>query len=334
VVMPYLQAEWYIEQLQRKIYDNEGLKMTIPLRKYQSGEVDYVYVVPKIEQEQSLADVLGFVASDSSKTKLSLENGEQINFIPVNKFRLDIPGSDTIHVELKQRALTKGDLALWDIINTNKGKRPVCFTSWIDPEDYGMKNNLIMNGLVYRLNNEKTPGTSAFDMGKIESASAYDILMKKCNWDNMADPNVYFDWHHRRLFASMQLRTVFYRLANQLTEEQKTEQALEVLRKATKTVPLRNWTADYQSILMAALYAKNGAKEEGRTQFLLLANSFEEWLNYLASYKGQQKKQIIDEASYRIALYDELINQAKDTLSEQEITNMKEKLLKVAARFS
>jgi hypothetical protein len=53
VVMPYLQAEWYIGQLQQKIYQNEALKMTIPLEKYQSGKVDYVYVVPKIETEQS-----------------------------------------------------------------------------------------------------------------------------------------------------------------------------------------------------------------------------------------------------------------------------------------
>ncbi|HAH22590.1 MAG TPA: hypothetical protein DCL77_02295, partial [Prolixibacteraceae bacterium] len=43
VVMPYLQAEWYIQQLQRKIYQDEALKMTIPLEKYQSGQLDYVY---------------------------------------------------------------------------------------------------------------------------------------------------------------------------------------------------------------------------------------------------------------------------------------------------
>ena len=48
VVMPYLQAEWYIQQLQQKAYQNEGLKMTIPLEKYQTGQLDYVYVVPKI----------------------------------------------------------------------------------------------------------------------------------------------------------------------------------------------------------------------------------------------------------------------------------------------
>jgi len=327
VVMPYLQAEWYIGQLRRKIYQNEGLKMTIPLEKYQTGELDYVYVVPKIDTEQSMEDVLNFVANDSSKTKISLENGEEINYIPVKKVRLNIPGKDTIHIELKQKAVTKGDLAFWDIINSNHGQRPVCFTSWTEPEEYDLKNNMIMDGLVFRLTDEKTTGSSVFDMGKIETDNLYANIMQKCSWDNMADSTVYFDWHHRRIFASMQLRTVFYRLANQLTDEKKTTKALDVLRKSDKIMPLKNWTADYQSILMAELYTQNGAKDEGRKKFFELAGSLEEWLNYLSSFRSDQKKMVFDEASYRIALYDELIKQAKDTLTEDELTRMKGKLM-------
>jgi len=333
VVMPYLQTEWYIAQLRRKVYENEGLKMTIPLEKYQTGEIDYLYVVPKIETEQSLGDVLDFVASDSSKTKIALENGEEIKYVPVNKFRINNPGKDTIHVNFKQNALTKGDLAFWDIINSNHGKRPVCFTSWIDTETYGLKNNMIMDGLVFRLTDEKTEGNTALDMGKIESEKMYNIIMKKCNWDNMADSSVYFDWHHRRIFASMQLRTVFYRLANQLTKESKPDEALAVLRKSDKIIPLRNWTADYQSILMAGLYTQNGAKDEGRKKFLELVDSLDEWLNYLSGFSKDQKNAIIDEASYKFALYDELIRQAKNTLTEKEISGMKEKLLEIAAKL-
>lgn len=327
VVMPYLQTEWYIAQLQRKIYENEGLKMTIPLEKYQTGEIDYLYVVPKIETEQSLEDVLDFVASDSSKTKIALENGEEIKYLPVDKFRINNSGKDTIHVSLKQNALTKGDLAFWDIISSNHGKRPVCFTSWIDTETYGLKNNMVMDGLVFRLTDEKTEGNTALDMEKIESENMYNIVMKKCNWENMADSTVYFDWHHRRIFASMQLRTVFYRLANQLTKESKPDKALAVLRKSDKIIPLKNWTSDYQSILMAELYTQNGAKEEGRKKFLELAGSLEEWLNYLSSFKPDQKKLVFDELSYRMALYDELIKQAKDTLTENELSKMKGKLM-------
>ena len=107
VVMPYLQAGWYIQQLQRKMYQNEALKMTIPFEKYQISQLDYVYIVPKIETEQTFTDVLGFVASDSSATKLEVGERAPVSYIPVNKVRLETPGKDAIHLELSQQGLSK-----------------------------------------------------------------------------------------------------------------------------------------------------------------------------------------------------------------------------------
>jgi hypothetical protein len=333
VVMPYLSAEWYIEQLQRKIYQNEPLKMTIPLEKYQSGQIDYVYVVPKIETEQSLNDVLGFVASDSSKTKLTVENGEQISYIPVNKVRLDNPNQLPIHLEFNKRAINKGGLAFYDIISSNQGKRPICFTSWADPEEYGLKNNLIFDGLVYRLTDQKTDSSSILDIGKIETENLYANLMQKCNWNNLANPSINFDWHHRRMFATMQIRNAFYRLAHQLTVEKQNAKALEVLKKAELTMSLRNWAVDYQSILLASLYIQIGQKQLGKDRFQELATSLEEELKYYSTYPPNQKKSILDEAGYQLSLYNELIKQAADTLSEAELKNMKDKLLVFAGKL-
>jgi len=333
VVMPYLQAEWYIQQLQRKIYNNEALKMIVPLEQYQSGKVDYVYVVPKIETEQSITDVLGFVASDSSKTKLSGNNQEIISYIPVKKIRIEAAGKEDIHLQIKQRAVNKGDLAFYDIIATNRGKRPICFTSWVDPDEHGLKNNLIFDGLIYRLTDDVTDSNSVLDMGKIQTESLYTKLMQKCNWDNLADSSVYFDWHHRRMFASMQIRSAFYRLAEKLTEEKQTEKALEVLKKANETITLKNWPVDYQSILMAALYVKNGNKQSGEKRFNQLAKNLEEWLSYYTCFPSNQKFAILDEAGYQLSLYNELIGQAKDTLSDQELKTMKEKLMAFAGKL-
>jgi hypothetical protein len=333
VVMPYLSVEWYIAQVQRKIYNNDGLNMSVPLEKYQSGQLDYVYVVPQIETEQRFADVLEFVASDSSKTKLTVENGEQISFIPVKKVRIENPGQEPIHVELDKRAIHKGDLAFWDIIASNRGKRPICFTAWVDAEEHGLKNNLIFDGLVYRLTDKATACTSILDSGKIDADSLYNKLMRQCNWDNLANPNVYFDWHHRRMFASMQLRNAFYRLAQKLTDEQQAAKALEVLKKAETTVSLNNWPVDYQSILLAALYAKNEQKGLGKERFQELAQSLEEWLQYYAAFPEDQKKSVENEAGYQLSLYNELIKQAADTLSEPELKSMKEKLMAFAGKM-
>jgi len=334
VVMPYLQAEWYIQQLGRKAYQNEALKMTIPVEKYQSGQVDWVYVVSKIETEQPMTEVLKFVASDSSKTKLAVGEREPISYIPVNKWRLELPGKEAIHLELKKQAINKGDLVFWDIIASNKGKRPVCFTSWAEPEDYGLTNNLIFDGLVFRLTDQKTERTSVLEMGKVETESLYTKLMQNCNWNNLANPSVYFDWHHRRMFASMQIRNAFYRLAKKLTEENKPGKALDVLDKAEQTITLRHWPVDYQSILMAALYAPNGQKASGEKRFRELASSLEENLNYYSGFDSYQKKSIQEDAGYQLTLYNELIKQAKDTLQESELSTMKEKLMAFAGKLS
>jgi hypothetical protein len=333
VVMPYLAAEWYIQQLQRKIYKNEALKMSIPLDKYQSGQIDYVYVVPKIETELTFGDVLDFVASDSSKTKIEVDDGRLISYIPVDKIRLEIPGKNAVHVEIKQKALNKGDLAFWDIISSNQGKRPVCFTSWIDPQQYGLQNNLYFDGLVYRLTDLETPCNSLMDMGKIDTESFYTKLIKKCNWDNLSDTTVNFDWNHRRMFASMQLRTAFYRLAMQLTQENKPAKALEVLRKAEKTISLQNWPVDYQSILMAGLYARNGEVQEGKIRIQQLATSLEAWMNYLSGFSSNQNKLFPDEAAYQFSLYNELIKESKDKLTNDEQAAMKSKLMGYASRM-
>ncbi|BBE19194.1 membrane protein [Aquipluma nitroreducens] len=333
VVMPYLSAEWYIGQLQRKIYENEPLKMTVPLEKYQTGQLDYVYVVPKIETEQHMTDVLEFVASDSSKTKLTVENGEQISYIPVNKIRLQFPDQEPIHFELNKRAINKGDLAFYDIISSNQGKRPICFTTWVDPDEHGLKNNLIYDGLVYRLTDQKTDSSSILDIGKIETENLYTNLMQKCNWDNLADPSINFDWHHRRMFATMQIRNAFYRLANQLTEEKQPEKATEVLKKAEQVMSLKNWPVDYQSILLASLYERNGQKQLGEVRFQNLAKSLEEGLKYYSSFPSNQKESVLDEASFQLSLYNELIKQAADTLPESELKSMKEKLMVFAGKL-
>jgi hypothetical protein len=334
VVMPYLSAEWYIAQMQRKIYENEPLKMSIPLEKYESGQLNYVYVVPKIETEQRMNDVLDFVASDSSQTKLTVESGEQISFIPVNKVRLENPNQEPIRFEFNKRAITKGDLAFWDIIASNQGKRPICFSSWADAEEHGLRNNLIFDGLVYRLTDQKTNSNSIIDNGKIDTESLYNKLIQTCKWDNLSNPKVYFDWHHRRMFASMQIRNAFYRLAGQLTEEKQDIKALEVLKKSEQVMPLRNWPVDYQSILQATLYNRIGQKQLGQTKFQELANALEEGLAYYSAFPTNHKESIQDEVGYQLSLYNELIKQAADTLSESELKSMKEKLMVFVGKLS
>jgi len=146
----------------------------------------------------------------------------------------------------------------------------------------------------------------------------------------MASSKVYFDWHHRRMFATMQIRNAFFRLAKQLTLENKPEKALEVIRKVEQTINLSRWPVDYQCILLAALYKSNGQEKLGQEKFRELANSLESWLTYYSGFPAYQKKTILDEAGYQFALYHELIKQAEGTLPDTELSRMKQSLMTFA----
>jgi hypothetical protein len=78
---------------------------------------------------------------------------------------------------------------------------------------------------------------------------------------------------------------------------------------------------------MAQLYANNDQKQLGEKRFRELASSLEEGLAYYSGFDAHQKKSVQEEAGYQLSLYNELIKQAEDTLSESELKVMKQKLM-------
>ena len=334
VVMPYLSAGWYIEQLQRKIYDNEGLQFTIPLRKYQSGELDYLYVVPKLTAEQQLSEILGFVASDSSKTKLGRQAGELIDFIPTKKFSINAPDGWFLNVEFNQQAIIKGDLAVWDIIANNWGKRPVYFSSWADPEHLGIKNYIRTDGLVFKLNSTFFEGKEVMEMGMIDTEVAYEKLMKKCDWSNLRDSSVYFDWHHRRMLASMQVRNAFYRLAKKLVEEEQFRKAFDVLETSRLSVTFDHWAIDYAAVKMAALYFKAGKTEDGLNYANSVANGLTQWFDYYLPMDDFYKNQVFDDFRYKLFLYQEMLKSLDGLAPEDFLKDHKSEFLEYAKTLS
>ncbi len=330
VVMPYLNAGWYIEQLQRKIYDNKGLQFSIPLKKYQSGEVDYLYVIPKIKTEQRLEDVLDFIASDSAKTKLESRDSEMVDYIPVDKVSVQTSDGRTIPVNFNKKALTKGDIALWDIIANNRGRRPVYFSSWADPEQYGLGNYIRCDGLVFNLNPEYYESGGIMDMGRIAPEEAYQNLMKKCNWANLQDKSVYFDWHHRRMLASMQVRNAFSRLAKKLVEQGQVKKAFEVLEESRKSISLDHWMIDLPAVQMTGIYFEAGKNEPGMEYTQSVLNNLKQWLDYYISMDAYYFNRVFTDFRYKLYLYQELINSIDGHAPEEWIKEIKSDFLEYA----
>ncbi len=302
IVMPYLNAGWYIKQINRKINDNEGVKLTISEGNYRSGEFDYLPIIPKIKTQHSIQRILDFVSSDSAQAKIPLQSGEKVGFIPVEKMNLQI-GDKSIPINLKKNYLLRNELVFWDILSSNINERPVFFTSYADPKQYGLQNYLRYDGLVYRLIPEYTKAESIFEMGKIDSSVLYENLMTKCEWDNLKDEEVYFDWHHRRMFAVTHMRKAFFRLAEQLIAEGDNARALEVIKEGEEVLTPRLWASDYHSVLLARLYFEAGNFEAGQKSLIRIQEELEEWIDYLSNFEGDQRLAIEQEYSMKLYLY-------------------------------
>lgn len=310
VVMPYLNAGWYMEQIHHKIYNNEGVKLSVPVEKYASGKIDYLPVIPRLKSEPDMDQVLDFVANDSSQTKVQLRNGDAVNFIPVSKMNLTT-GDRKIPVELKKNYLYRNDLAFWDILASNINQRPICFTSFTDPRQYGLQNYLRFDGLVYKLVPDFHKAESVLDMGNEDTDKLYKNLMERCNWENLKDSTVYFNWHHRRLFASAQIRPAFYRLAKALTENHQNEKALQVIHEAETVMPFRNWPVDYHSVLLCGLYFKLNDPKEGEQRLQLLETKLGQWINYYLKLGQQTGADFSQELGMKMYLYQHLTQMAR-----------------------
>ncbi|MEL7587911.1 MAG: DUF2723 domain-containing protein [Prolixibacteraceae bacterium] len=305
IVMPYLAANWYLRQINRTVYDNPGVELTIPVIKYETGKVNYLPVVPRIKAEQDMRDVLSFVASDSANARVELQNGEMIPYIPVKNARILLSG-DSIRVDLDKPYLSGNDLAFWDILASNAGGRPVCFTSWSDPEHYGLEDHLRFDGLVYTLIADVHRSESPLDMGKVDPEKLCKNLMENCNWENMKDSAVYFDWHHRRMFAVTQIRHAFYRLAESLIQNKRADRARRVIEEAMTILPFRLWPVDYYSCLLNDALLKSGKDAGGIALLKKQAGNLEEWLDYLRQFEGGRFGSIEQEYTAKLYLYREL----------------------------
>jgi len=147
-VVNYMLAsgEWYIHQKMRKVYDSPSLPFTLSKADYDKGSNNYVPFFERVRGSRELKEVIEFIADDSRNSKVPLQDGTFINYIPTKDLRITIDREDLlargivreefadripdeISWRVKQNFLYKNDLMLLDLIATNNWERPIYFTS-------------------------------------------------------------------------------------------------------------------------------------------------------------------------------------------------------------
>ncbi|MDN5349161.1 MAG: hypothetical protein PWQ54_557 [Bacteroidales bacterium] len=291
-------GDWYVHQLGKKVYESDRLPLTLKSDQYNKGINEYIPVVERIKGPVELKEVIDFIANESDQTKLPLQSGERINYVPTKKIRLKIdkeavirsgtvPESmhdqivDEIVWDIRQSALFKNDLMLLDLIATNNWERPIYFANpnsvskVLDVDEY-----CHMEGVVYRFMPVKAKEYYK-NLGGVYTDGSYDLLVNKAKWGNLNDPKVTVDRESYR--NSTMMKQSYMRLAQALINEGKADSAVMVLDKSLEFFPHEKITFDFYMLPWVEIYFEAGATEKATAVLRTLSGRYLEDLGYYGS---------------------------------------------------
>ena len=250
-----LPTEWYSSALRRKVFESDVLPLSIPEEKIKSGTRDYVRFFNDKAVDPNkfypLGQVLNYVTNDDKRQRTN--DGQMVSVFPAKKYSLDvdknavlamnyIPAKDTSKIvdkmywNIGRNGLSKGDLVVLDIINTNAKtgwKRPIYWTTTTGSSVYlGLDKYLRNNGLTYQLlpveANTRMRGMDDMDM-------LYDKLMNVYVWGNMEKGEMFLD--DKAQLVPKNLRSTFIQVADYMSRNERHDSAVALIDKCFASMP-------------------------------------------------------------------------------------------------
>ncbi len=176
--------------------------------------------------------------------------------------RFDIPLADsTIIVKAEDIPLTEFPVGgrrmdvleshtfmIWYLVDRNNWQRPLYFAVTVPERNMGgLRSNLSMEGMVYRLVRQRAPGQ--FDAGLTSRH-----LLENYRYTGIADATVYKDPVARRLISNYLV--IFEGLVRTLHLQNRPSEALQVIRVAESTIPPESVGREVWYSLMHESYRK------------------------------------------------------------------------------
>ena len=218
-------------------------------------------------------------------------------------------------------------MAVLNIIAANNWERPIYFDhSLLHLNSLFFKEYLQFEGLAYRLIPIKTERAKSGEYGRINTDILYNNVMNKFVWGNVNDPNIFLDEYNKRSISIMQVRYMFARLAEALSNEGKNDNAVEVLDRLFEILPNEIIPLTFDSFPAAEQYFIAGANEKGTALSRILANNSFAMLEYYLSLpinmasmiKNEQNREVVMLQNIRYLAYtynqNELFNEVDSRL--------------------
>ena len=241
-----LGMDWYIDQMQYKMYDSPPLKFSIPRELYLLGINDGIEITDQITKPTSLRAAMAYVGNP--KNMRPLGNGEKASEMPVRKLLLPVNKEnaikygivdpkdadkmlDTIQITIPagKKYLDKSAMMVLDMLSVYEWDRPICFSSEGGGLNIGLEPYSQFDGYVYTLVPIICKNTVT-SSSQIRTDLMYERLMHSYRLESMAETRMYVDYQNLWTFLGVAcVREYFVITAHALYEEGDTERCIAVL---------------------------------------------------------------------------------------------------------
>jgi len=292
-------GDWYVHQLMRKIYKSDALPFTLRYDQYNKGINEVSIYSGQTDERVELQDLIDYLASDDPASKYK-SGSRSMAIYPTKKVKITVDSASlvkdgivpanladkvvgTVEWDIKTNYMYKNDLMLLDFLAKNKFKRPIYFASPGSLSDaVEVDKYCYQEGFVYRFLPVKSSETDYIKgIGSVNADISYDILMNKCKWGNLADPDVYVDRESYR--NTMIPKQNFARLARTLVVEGKKDSAEKVCDYVQQIFPDNKIHFDYYMLQFIDIYYRAGAIEKGNKLAVKLLQIYEQNADYILS---------------------------------------------------
>lgn len=335
VNLSLLNTDWYIEQMKYRAYESDPIPISFTYEQIAGERRVYLPVIEQIKESVDIGKVIEFVKSDLPDAKVPISRIESINYVPAKNFLYLVDSAEVIkngtikptlankmekaiQWKINKTFILKSEMAILDILNQTKWKRPIYFAITVGDAYLNLEDYFRLDGMAYRLTPIKASKMpSDMQTGWIDTDILYDRLMNKFIWGNIDKEGLYLDENNLRM--TMNFRNLFARLANALLQEGKRDSAVKVLDYCMKIMPQKNVPYNVFILGIVEAYFKAGEIQKGFEIFKDFRKMTEQEINYFLSLDPKKAQTISYEARRSITVYNELARLARMYLNNNAV---------------
>ncbi len=333
-----LNGDWYVDQMVRKAYDSDPMPISLSREEYRQGTRDVVYLIENenITEPVEVKTLFDIVKKDPARLRFKRE-GMTIDYFPTKDFKLSadpqkVLENGTVPPYLADRiqdvtwkidrwGIQRATLIMLDFLAANNWDRPVYYASTTGNSAYiGLNNYFQVEGMAYRLLPVRSPRTGQ-DLGRIDTDILYDNLMNKFN-SGMQDTTLYLNEDNVRM--SMNLRSIYGRLALELVREGKNDSAVLVCDRAMEMMPPQSLPYNYFTLDIAEAYLRAGATEKGMEILNGMLDLTRQNLDYFFRFEGTKALMVDNLRKHHLSMSHEIRELARRTGHKELETSAEE----------